>query len=190
MSVTMYFSFFSDLPIGVMGDKTMLQKITVAITLVVMSGCGSELSCGSHKVNTPPVSQPHSPCSKAAIGGRIHPKLDFYIEQFATDAAKRNVPCYYTFTIGFQETRPEDIGETVIGYCRRGLELRVISSFWDKASGADRMTLLYHELGHCALGLGHTDGEPDIMNSYLLDEKIVDTRWDDLINKMFGRAKQ
>jgi hypothetical protein len=166
----------------------MIQKIATIAILVVATGCGSELSCGSYKANTPPARQPYSPCSETTIGGRVHPQLDFYVEQFASDAAKRSVPCYYTFTIGFQESRPPDIGETVIGYCRPGFELRVMNSFWRSSSGVERMVLMYHELGHCALGLDHLDGEPDIMNTYLLDEVTADKQWDKLINNMFGRA--
>jgi hypothetical protein len=49
---------------------------------------------------------------------------------------------------------------------------------------------MYHELGHCALGLGHHEGEPDIMNSYLLDEVTAEKKWDELVNKMFERKKK
>jgi hypothetical protein len=78
----------------------------------------------------------------------------------------------------------------VVGYCIDSWEVRVLTSYWQTASATDRLLLMYHELGHCALGLDHLDGEIDIMNSYLLDDVTAEKEWDDLVNKMFERKKK
>jgi hypothetical protein len=85
---------------------------------------------------------------------------------------------------------PPELNSGVIGYCTHGGEIRFLTSFWATASATTRLVLAYHELGHCALGLDHHDGEADIMNTYLLNEVIADEEWDELVNKMFGRAKK
>jgi len=40
------------------------------------------------------------------------------------------------------------------------------------------------------LGLDHTDGEADIMNTYILSEPTAEKKWDELVNKMFERSKR
>lgn len=172
------------MPIGILEDVTMLRYI---LALFLVTSCGPNFYCGV-RVETIPDKQPDAPCSIDKIAGRAHPDLKFYLEQFSKDAIRYNTPCYYTPVVGFQQKRPSDVNDSVIGYCRPGVELRAVSSFWDTASGVDRMTLLYHELGHCALGLDHTDGIPDIMNSNILDERTADKQWDVLVKTMFERA--
>lgn len=51
-------------------------------------------------------------------------------------------------------------------------------------------TLVMHEVGHCVLGspFPHYNEKVDIMNSYLLPEKIIQTSWPTLIKRMFTRA--
>lgn len=83
----------------------------------------------------------------------------------------------------------------VVGKCflsllgDRWIEIR--DGFFDTDSLAMK-TLVMHELGHCALGnpFPHYDDEDDIMNSYLLSEKIITAYWPTLIKSMFMRAKE
>lgn len=54
-------------------------------------------------------------------------------------------------------------------------------------------TVVMHEMAHCVLGSGvsllpHYDEEPDIMNTYLLPEKIIFSSWPTLIETLFARA--
>ena len=166
------------------------MKLLSLLLCMMLAGCGSQFSCGSQRVNTPPAQLPDSPCTGEKIAGRLHPTLSFYVDRFTADARQYGKPCYYTFTIGFITERPPDIGDAAVGYCRRGFEVRVVKSFWDSASATERNVLIYHELGHCALGLDHVDDKPDIMNSYLLDESIADKKWDSLVKTMFERVAE
>lgn len=61
---------------------------------------------------------------------------------------------------------------------------------WIDSDSMLMKTLVMHEVGHCALGspFPHYDDEDDIMNSYLLPEKLVQTYWPTLIKAMFIRA--
>lgn len=85
---------------------------------------------------------------------------------------------------------PAELDGSVIGYCQAPWTISFKKTYWDRASAADRMTLVYHELGHCALNLDHYDEGQDIMNTYLLPGDIADEKWDRLVNTMFGRVKQ
>lgn len=156
------------------------------ITFLLL-GCGVEQSCQSTARIT---TLSYDTCTVEQVSPVIHPRFEYAIKLFSRDALKKEVPCYKTQIIGFMQTLPNDTPSNAIGYCLSYREVRVLKSFWESASSTERLTLLYHELGHCALGLDHVDGTPDIMNSYLLDERTADKRWDELVNTMFERAKE
>lgn len=49
--------------------------------------------------------------------------------------------------------------------------------------------LVYHELGHCALGLDHTNGtkgHPTIMNPYLYHAMIYIEFWEQMVSELFA----
>jgi hypothetical protein len=50
-------------------------------------------------------------------------------------------------------------GKTVLGTCTGGV-VRIDRDYWVRftTTDADREALMYHELGHCALGRGHVEG--------------------------------
>lgn len=55
-------------------------------------------------------------------------------------------------------------------------------------------TVVVHEMAHCVLGseyglFPHYDEEPDIMNTYLLPEKIIFSSWPTLIENLFDRVE-
>lgn len=153
----------------------------------LLLGCGVEQSCQS-TATIPTISS--GPCTVEQVSPVIHSTFEYAVKQFSADALKQDVPCYQTRIIGFMQALPSDSPKNTIGYCLGYKEVRILQSFWDRASATERLTLLYHELGHCALNLDHTDGVPDIMNSYLLDDTTAEKQWDGLVNKMFERAKQ
>ncbi len=161
------------------------------LLLSLLTGCGLEQACHSTgrivRRENPPAG---SDCLPSSISPRVHDKLQYAVDLFSADATRHQVPCFRTGTIGFIPTLPKDVPPTTIGYCTHGVEVRIFTTYWQSAPATERLTLMYHELGHCALGLGHHEGEPDIMNSYLLDEVTAEKKWDELVNKMFERAKK
>lgn len=160
------------------------------LATVLLTGCGSRLSCMGATVTTPPNQQPSAPCKVGTMAGHYNDALFPYLVRFSGDAQARDVPCYYTITVGVMDGKPGDLSDDAIGFCQPPLRLMVLKSFWSTASEMEKMSLMYHELGHCALGLDHEDDVPDIMNSYLIDEEVAVRQWDTLVNTLFERAKQ
>lgn len=170
--------------------KRYLLVPIVTTTALAVGACGTLPFCEDKTFNLPPIKQPSSPCTLDKAFGRIHPDLLVQVSSFVQDARDRNIPCYYTALAGIQDKMPPGMGDTVIGYCQQHVATMMKASFWKAASATDRMMLIYHELGHCALHQDHHDSEPDIMNSYLLDDGYGDRHWDRLVNKMFERSRE
>ena len=166
-----------------------MKRFLLLISLLV--GCGAEQACQSvGKVDRRIPLPPRGDCTPKQISLRIHSKVEYAVELFSQDALHHQVPCYRTPLIGFLPKMPDELGSGVIGYCSPGSEIRFLAPFWNEVSATTRLVLVYHELGHCALGLDHTDGENDIMNTYLLDERTADSRWNELVTKMMKRVQQ
>ena len=164
-----------------------MKKYLLATTLL-SPACGSALACKTEVV--PRRSQGPEPCTVTSLFSRFNEKLRTQIESFSADALKRDVPCLMTRQAIIEKDFPKEISSNVIGYCQFPWQVSFKKDYWDTASAADRMTLVYHELGHCALGLDHYDDKSDIMNTYLLPGDVADSRWDELVNSMFERAKK
>jgi len=116
-----------------------------------------------------------------------------YCEKFKTaDTCKDN----FNKILSIKTVKSFD-EKNVIGRCsisssgKRWVE--VLDSWLDLDTLSMR-TVIIHELGHCTLASGiangfpHYDNEDDIMNSYLLSDKIVLSSWPALIKSMFLRA--
>jgi hypothetical protein len=112
------------------------------------------------------------------------------IASFSKDAIRYEAPCYYTIVIGMTDNFPKDLPDSVIGYCISPIRLMIKTSFWNRSSATERLTLMYHELGHCALGQDHYDKAPDIMNTYLLDDVTAEKQWDKLVKTLFERTQK
>ena len=59
---------------------------------------------------------------------------------------------------------------------KRYLEILIDPRWWVAASEDERKWLFYHELGHCALGLTHSDDPNDVMYSTVLPNSKVEHR--------------
>lgn len=108
----------------------------------------------------------------------IAPELQPYFDLFEEEAAARG----YDYDLdeenleGYLLRITED---DVVGQCNynsdRPNRVTIDLGFWRRASSFDREMVVFHELGHCVLGLGHTDdANPDgtcvsIMHSGLGD---------------------
>lgn len=122
-----------------------IKMITLPTMLFILSACGEDPAK-----------------SKPIITG--DPVLVQYAETFLQDAESigRDIKLKYSLVLQFGETRiPTDpVNKNRVGYCQRGqIQYIVIEQkFFDKLSHEDREGLLYHELGHCILGLDHREG--------------------------------
>lgn len=160
----------------------------VIILSLLLTGCGDFFSCGG-KVSRTVATPTPAACQLPALFTKLEKDISFQVGQFSADAIRYQASCYHTIKGTIDETFPAKIEPSVIGYCQPSVHLAIRKSYWMRASATERMTLIYHEMGHCALGLDHEDDKPDIMNSYLLDESIADREWDSLIKILFERAK-
>lgn len=89
-------------------------------------------------------------------------------------------------------------GPDVIGYCnvwsnpdgtQAYKEIKLLQSFWDTASYCSRRSLVYHELGHCALELPHVPlGSGAIMEPVILADKLACRQWIDLVENEFSSS--
>jgi hypothetical protein len=85
----------------------------------------------------------------------------------------------------------------IVGFCYRWPftrpEIRVRKMAWEFLNEKQRLALLYHELGHCALNREHTDTEltalfetpTSLMSPYLVSESDLNKRYDYYISELF-----
>jgi hypothetical protein len=89
----------------------------------------------------------------------VDPVLQPYLTSFETDVGVSTDGISVDFAN--TETNPNPLGETVgecILYSNNTKVIQIDSGYWTTASAEQRKQLIYHELGHCAMGLGHTPG--------------------------------
>ena len=122
------------------------------------------------------------PCSVSHLATNISDEVRPYVEEFAADAMKREVSCYSVQNISLGKR----FKTGVAGYCIPRFTVVAASDYWEAASDQERRTLIYHELGHCALDLDHTkDEDIEIMNPYILPDSLAISNWDQLVDNLF-----
>jgi len=121
-----------------------------------------------------------------------------YFSSFENEAAERNIAIDLN-DLGITAV-VENISESgVAGTCQYGLHVHHVTidkPFWDRASTLLREMVVYHELGHCVLGLGHTEDDNDgtclsIMNSGTTDctVRYNQTNRDYYLDELFSQHK-
>jgi len=92
----------------------------------------------------------------------------------------------------------EKMDNSFIGVCstwKGGEEIFIKESYWNVASEESKETLLYHELGHCALKKGHNNERyrgynVSIMNSYNLPDHYIEDMRDSLFEELFNSSTE
>lgn len=93
----------------------------------------------------------------------------------------------------------KSVSRKTIGLCVKGKSRNTITldtKFWNQVDEIRKETLLYHELGHCVLGRGHTSkrmasGEyVSIMTPYILSEKTYLAHREYYILELFENSKE
>lgn len=116
----------------------------------------------------------------------VQPHIDFYLQNKASllgRGADRNISV---------DIVQEDHGNT-IGHCvvkrkfgfNTTYQIRLYADFWYQASYSQREQLVFHELGHCDMGLPHVEGKRAIMNHQAVADWIYVKYRSQLINEMF-----
>jgi hypothetical protein len=97
------------------------------------------------------------------------------------------------FVDSFDEENSRVIGRCLIYGFEDGStshkEVEILKPFWDKASWTSKRTLVYHELGHCALELDHTAPQSGaIMQPTMIFDDHAADNWFDLVTEEFNSS--
>lgn len=117
--------------------------------------------------------------------GHDAPKVDgefqSVVSEFNTDAAKFHAHDATDISIQFGATD----GSTVCAQCSGDHKsITVRQDCWAHGDATTHKIMLYHELGHCALGLQHVD-TADIMFPSRISEDLFNTAPDGFIEHLF-----
>lgn len=141
--------------------KTSLNRPQIAIIigfLCILSGCG----------------QPQA----NLIGSGVDASLQPEVNQFELYYGKQigNFPItLQDFSKLSEDVAPENVIGDCIVYSTGQKEIIIDSTYWNDQTTqqSDREELLFHELGHCELGLMHVN-TASIINGLLLPTSIMD----------------
>ncbi len=126
-------------------------------------------------------------------------EIQSYFDRFVQEGKARNVDLdletmqvYAVF---------EEIGESTGGRCSYTAtsphKVSIDPTYWTEASETEKTFLVFHELGHCALGLDHDDSKDnkgrcmDIMQSGkgLCAESFSDSTYETQLDRLFSKYK-
>lgn len=87
---------------------------------------------------------------------------------------------------------PDEQGSTKFhGYCDEPAGVIYLNkNHWNKISYAQQRELVFHELGHCVLDMGHEHNEDIMMGNRKYATKADGSNWKSLLNKMKERLKK
>lgn len=166
-----------------MNFQDILEDLSITATIMIfclLAGCGKF--------------QPAEP----APG--IDPDLKEYVDRFV-DVARDHYGQDYDLpemdidigdTSGVIPNRP---GYVTVGWCKRGggkiPRIMINETYWFFYNDWEREQLVFHELGHCALGRMHRDTETpllipvSIMSTVMFDYRIYRDNWQYYMNELF-----
>lgn len=75
-------------------------------------------------------------------------------------------PLRYTKVMYFADLSSRGDGN-VLAVCYNKKEIIVDAKRWSEASEKRKLAVMAHELGHCDFGLGHINGESNLMSPYI-----------------------
>lgn len=130
--------------------------------LALLTGCGSEIST------------------------QIAPEAEVYYQEFLehSRAFGRDVS-HETIVIQMAATTTKVGPWEVKGSCQDGV-VTLNSKYWEHMNDDQKRLLVYHELGHCLLGLPHSSDPHSIMvnSTDLVYESFVKNK-DELVKELF-----
>lgn len=151
------------------------------------------VACGTQEAELPVIEKEENPKSNNS-----DPYLSQYLEHFygiclQTSAANRCKENYKKLiSINFVDSFGEEIEKDnvlVAGVCwwsKNTRRVQLKRGLTESGSMKER-GLIFHELGHCLLDLGHANASTKMMmNPYLFDEKTYADNWDKFQKELFG----
>lgn len=158
------------------------MRLNVAVLLALIS-CGAEADVKRGISDA---------CPNVAATVSSDPDLEPFVAEFFTALAvsgRKVCLSVKTVTMARQpiEIEGEDTSE-VAGACLimgHG-NIEISRKHWKAFDEGERRTLIFHELGHCVLGLDHAKEDANnIMAPYILDSDYTDKHWKVLTDMLF-----
>jgi hypothetical protein len=119
--------------------------------------------------------------------------LTALVQQFYEAAHGRNVPVSTRVKSIQVLDKIDSSNKEAVGTCLDDSVdrwIQIDQKYWNKADDNTKRTLVFHELGHCALGCGHApDDAGHIMNPRVLPSQYVENRWEMLVDGLFNFCK-
>ena len=153
------------------------------------------LSCGSEDHTNPlhPVVPDRGHEKKIVLDEELAP----YVWSFEADWQKNHfgLPEIEDLIVEFGVIEQDPETPTfILGKCyvKQDTTPRIVidTTRWDKMSDVRRETLMYHELGHCALFRQHVEGvNTSIMNPLLISSKTYEENREELLEELFDPNK-
>jgi hypothetical protein len=76
----------------------------------------------------------------------------------------------------------------IAGYCIPGFGILLNENMWPMLSKMERKELMFHELGHCVLGLEHS--KEGMMAPVMHDEQEIEKNWDKWVEELFSVCRK
>ena len=103
----------------------------------------------------------------------IEPELVIYLDRFKQEIAQPITADFVSISFG-------ELTYPILGRCMRGIYpysyVKIDKISWDKMNENGKEELVYHELGHCVLGLLHED-EMIQADEFQLPGSIMNSYW-------------
>lgn len=166
-----------------------MKTLSQILFVIIFTGCGT-LPEREEARQAPTKGR----CSLRLLASIHDMAFSEFLTSFVQDAREYETECMYTNAMHFDtaivsEETPGLSGEQV-GYCMAPVRIVISKKFWQDSDYIEKKNLIYHELGHCALGLDHTASETlAIMNPYLLPPRLAQKNWETLVREMFVDAR-
>ena len=124
------------------------------------------------------------------------PYLNQYMDHFyglclhttAANKCKENIQKVRSINFVDSFDEKTDPHKSVAGVCwwsKLSRKIEIKRNIAEPGSTKEK-ALIFHELGHCLLDLGHSDPNTKmLMNPYLFDEKTYASNWTQLQNELF-----
>ena len=119
-------------------------------------------------------------------------ELKPYVEMFYEDAGvygkhiSRGEISYYLKDEPLAEELPTAVGVCFKSKNKLYLPYIVVSNhYWAMASFLERKALIYHEMAHCLMNLGHVNEHPSLMYPNVYGDAYLQIFWDGMVEDLF-----
>ena len=173
--------------------KILYQKIRIPLQIFMCLGLSlSLLSCGVFEEEEKEIAEPFYDLLNAFLDEAKHRGYDIYSDHLVMrfgeiDQSDRQIAICVTYISSnpVQEIAKKRSDWRKVFGPGKAPEVIVPLQNWDLLSATQREITIFHELGHCLLGLGHYDDKPAIMNTYIMSSRYYRENREVLIDELF-----